>query len=295
MAKGLLDILIEEAIDAFWTDERKGAYGEKLTARELKWVKFFGRKGNTLRNVYLPKDDGETSEIDLVYITTKGIFVMESKNYSGWIFGDEKSAYWTASLPNGQKNRFYSPILQNKTHIKWLDNYLNQQGYQQVPMFSMIIFSERCEIKKMNVTSENIRVLKRDMIHAHVRDIWDKVPDVFTDEEIARITEILKSLTNVDVAIKEAHIQNINKKHNKSEAKKEDPDVQETTPTEDNQKAIEPAEPAKTIMEEKKVLCPKCGSELVLRVAKKGDKAGNRFYGCSRFPKCRYIKELEEE
>ena len=42
MAKGLLDILIEEAIDAFWTDERKGAYGEKLTARELKWVKFFG-------------------------------------------------------------------------------------------------------------------------------------------------------------------------------------------------------------------------------------------------------------
>lgn len=70
--------------------------------RELKLVRFLGRKGKILRNIYVPKDNGETSEIDLVYITQKGIFVFESKNYSGWIFGDGKSMYWTASLPNGQ-------------------------------------------------------------------------------------------------------------------------------------------------------------------------------------------------
>lgn len=72
----------------------------------------FGRKGKILRNVYLPKDNGETSEIDVLYITQKGIFVFESKNYSGWIFGDEKGQYWTAMLPNRQKNRFYNPIKQ---------------------------------------------------------------------------------------------------------------------------------------------------------------------------------------
>lgn len=41
--------------------------------------------------------------------------------------------------------------------------------------------------------------------------------------------------------------------------------------------------------------CPKCGAALVKRVAKKGERAGKEFYGCSNFPKCRYIKNIEDE
>ena len=107
MAKGLMDRIIDSIFDDEWVGKR----GEKLTERELKLVKLFGRKGKTLRNVYIPKDNGETSEIDVIYITQKGIFVFESKNYSGWIFGDEKGQYWTAMLPNRQKNRFYNPVM----------------------------------------------------------------------------------------------------------------------------------------------------------------------------------------
>ena len=80
--------------------DNSGTYGEALTAIELNWVKLFGKKGITLKNIYIPKEDGGTSEIDLLFITPKGIFVIESKNYSGWIFGDEYSQYWTQSLPN---------------------------------------------------------------------------------------------------------------------------------------------------------------------------------------------------
>ena len=40
--------------------------------------------------------------------------------------------------------------------------------------------------------------------------------------------------------------------------------------------------------------CPKCGSELILRTVKSGDKAGSQFYGCSNFPKCRYTRPFEE-
>ncbi|MCR4715765.1 MAG: topoisomerase DNA-binding C4 zinc finger domain-containing protein [Lachnospiraceae bacterium] len=40
------------------------------------------------------------------------------------------------------------------------------------------------------------------------------------------------------------------------------------------------------------LVCPRCGGQLVLRIAKKGDNAGNHFYGCSYFPKCRYIQNL---
>lgn len=120
MAKGFIDLLLDDIFDAEW----KGRYGEKMTEWELNLVRLFGRKGYVLRNIYVPKNNGETSEIDVVFITQKGIFVIESKNYSGWIFGGEKSAYWTAMLPDKSKNRFYNPIKQNSTHIKWLGQYL---------------------------------------------------------------------------------------------------------------------------------------------------------------------------
>lgn len=92
MPKGVVEMILDSMFgDYFKSGERLGAYGEKLTAKELKWVNFFGRKGKILRNIYIPKENGETSEIDLLYITQKGIFVFESKNYSGWVFGDEYS------------------------------------------------------------------------------------------------------------------------------------------------------------------------------------------------------------
>ncbi|MFD1007009.1 DUF2726 domain-containing protein [Oceanisphaera ostreae] len=46
------------------------------------------------------------------------------------------------------------------------------------------------------------------------------------------------------------------------------------------------------LKQEHKKSCPKCASEMTLRVAKKGSSAGNEFWGCSAFPKCRYIEPL---
>ena len=39
-------------------------------------------------------------------------------------------------------------------------------------------------------------------------------------------------------------------------------------------------------------ICPYCGGKLVLRTAKQGPYAGNQFYGCSNYPKCKYIKNI---
>ena len=139
MPKGWIDKILDNIFDDEWVGKR----GEKLTERELKFVQLFGRKGKTLKNIYLPKENGETSEVDVIFITQKGIFVFESKNYSGWIFGDENNRNWTASLPNGQKNQFYNPVIQNKTHMKWMKNFVGDD----VPLFSIIVFSERCELR----------------------------------------------------------------------------------------------------------------------------------------------------
>ena len=44
--------------------------------------------------------------------------------------------------------------------------------------------------------------------------------------------------------------------------------------------------------ESDELICPRCGNKLVLRTAKKGQNIGNQFYGCSGYPKCKYIKNL---
>ncbi len=328
MAKSLLDTLIDNLFDSIFDDEWKGKYGEKLTARELNLVKLFGRKGKILRNVYLPKDNGETSELDVIFITQKGIFIFESKNYSGWIFGDEKHKNWTASLPNGQKNQFYNPVMQNRTHLKWMQKFVGED----IPLFSIIVFSERCELKKITMDSKDIKVIKRDWTYATVRDIWDKSPDAVSDERVDELFSKLKPLTKVDAAVKAAHVENIEKKYKKPAESEQGPDIQESireesglmtksehTQSSDSSINIEkihvpevlPEEDIKTTIEvvdtveisevkgentdksiKEALICPRCGSKLVLRTAKKGNNAGNSFYGCSAFPKCRYVRKV---
>ena len=87
-----------------------GRKGEYLTFRCLKGL---GEEHKLLTNVYLPKEDGTTTEIDLIMVSATGIYVFESKNYSGWIFGDEKSKFWTQSLKGGKS--FVSTIPSGKT------------------------------------------------------------------------------------------------------------------------------------------------------------------------------------
>ena len=93
----------------------KGRYGEYLIYKYLKGHEINGAM--FLFNVYVPKENGETSEIDVIMIHHKGIFVFESKNYSGWIFGSETQRMWTQTLPKGRKRShkesFYNPIIQN--------------------------------------------------------------------------------------------------------------------------------------------------------------------------------------
>ena len=263
--------LIGEILSAMFEGDT-GAYGESLTALELKWAKLFGKTGITLRNLYLPRDDGETSEIDLVYITKKGIFVIESKNYSGWIFGNGSDQYWTQSLPNKQKNRFYNPIKQNQTHIRWLLHFLGEE----IKVYSMIVFSERCELKKVDFKGKDIWLCKRDELIGSIRYVWNHSEDVLTAEQVSRIAEKLEPLTNADETVRQAHIDSINQRFDKAE----------------QPAAAEPeSEPAKQEETDKK--CPRCGAALVLRTAKKGENAGNQFYGCSAFPKCRYIQAAE--
>ena len=227
-----------------------GKYGEDLTARKLKWTKLFGYKGLMLRNVYIPAEIGETTEIDLIYITPKGLFIIESKNISGWIFGTESDRYWTQCLPDKSRIRFFNPIWQNRGHIKWLRAFLHDE---KLPCFSLIVFSERCSLKKLNYHDENCVIIHRDELISTMRSMWKKLPDMFDE---AGTQNIFDKLQNADEAMKQAHIDRIQEQYHGMK-------------------------------------CPSCGAALVLRTTKKGNNAGKQFYGCSAFPKCRYVRDAE--
>ena len=71
----------------------KGDLGEKRTKKVLLSLKGY----KVLDDILLESKNG-TTQIDHICIGPKGVFVIEDKNYSGWIFGDENSKYWTQTI-----------------------------------------------------------------------------------------------------------------------------------------------------------------------------------------------------
>lgn len=185
----------------------KGKYGEFLTFSYLEKLKGHHR---LLCNLYIPKKNGSTTEIDLLMITETGLYVFESKNYSGWIFGNESNRYWTQSFPNGKKERFYNPIWQNSGHITALKDVLDLNYHPYLK--SVIIFSERCQLKNLQVHSSNVNILKRNGLVKYMRKEIKKGSKVLTKDDINLLFTQLEKFTRVDQSIKEQHIQSVKKK-----------------------------------------------------------------------------------
>lgn len=184
-----------------------GNYGEFLIFKELEKL---GKESKIFTNVYITKEDGMTTEVDLLLLSPKGIYVFESKNYSGWIFGDEKQKNWTQSLKGGKKNRFYNPIFQNQGHIKALKQYLdlNHDAYYK----SYIVFSNRCTLKKVSVSSDRIRVLnRRDMLRSLALDM-EKATHTLNEKDIQMYEEKLNKVVRVGHEVKEKHIEQVKNK-----------------------------------------------------------------------------------
>ncbi len=180
----------------------KGNYGEFLTFLILEKlnIKYI------LANVYIKKQNQKTTEIDLLTVTKKGIFVYESKNYSGWIFGDEQNQNWTQSLNSKTKNKFYNPIFQNKGHIKALSEYL---GIDAQHFKSYIIFSERCELKKVTVQSKDIKAIKRNELEKIQTQDLEMLPDILSDDQLIKIYYQLKACCLVNETVKREHINQV--------------------------------------------------------------------------------------
>jgi restriction system protein len=135
---------------------------------------------HSVDNVTLPSKNG-TTQIDHVIVSRYGVFVVEAKNYSGWIFGNERDAQWTQTL-FGKKSRFQNPLRQNYRHIASLVEFL---GLPEDRFHSVVMFWGECEIK----TKLPPNVLTK----GYSAYIESKTALLFSDEEVSMIVGAIET------------------------------------------------------------------------------------------------------
>ena len=243
---GLLDFLNKLPI----VNEMTGSFGEWLAKNYAK----IATDTLVLHDVLIEGADGFTSQIDMILIGTKGLYVVEVKMYAdAKIYGDGKKSKWYY-YNHGKKYDIYSPIKQNEKHIAYLKDFLKPFG--DVPCFSVVTII--CDdFKVSNINSSDIinTVVCNSLpsMHRSIMIIAKDKPVIFDE---SKKQEIFDYITNRQISSKQARQQH---KENVKEYK-------------DNLE----------IMKEQKI-CPYCKIPLVERNGKYG-----KFYGCQNYPKCRY-------
>lgn len=121
-------------------------------------------------DLYIQKPNREYTQIDVPVATKAGIIVLEVKDYSGWIFGNEHQKYWTQLLAFGkQKHRFYNPVMQNAGHIQAIRQCLPNNP--DIPIFSVIVFFGNSEFKNVTCNADNTFIIYPHSIRQVVADI----------------------------------------------------------------------------------------------------------------------------
>jgi len=216
--------------------------GEYYVASNLKRLNKKDYK--VYNNIYL-RNYGKTSQIDHLILSIYGIFVIETKNYKGWIFGNGKSKFWTQTLFK-RKFKIYNPVIQNWTHVNSLKRISVE--LRNAKYFPIVVFVGTAKLKKIN---SSVPVIKK---HKLLRTIKREKQVYLTHEQLAKIdNDIIQSLVS-GKAIKKEHIKNVKRNIKRKKVQKD--------------------------LDSK--ICPKCGGRLVIRNGKYGQFHGcSNFPNCN--------------
>lgn len=232
--------------------ELKGGFGEYLTKYYLKLT----TDDLVLHDILINGSDGYTSQIDLILVSNKGLFVVEVKYYEdAKIYGDPKKSKWYY-YRGGKKFEIYSPVRQNKKHVEYLKAFLSDFG--EVPCFSVItmICNDFKISAPLNEDPENPTTVLCSSLPYMSRAlavITKNKPIVFDELKKKQIYDYISTSEFVGKEARQKHKE----------------EVKSYTESLDKMSAQK--------------ICPYCKTELVLRKGKFGE-----FYGCANYPKCKY-------
>lgn len=172
-------------------------------------------------DLYLPKVDepgqfaiptlsSSLTQIDCVAVNNAGVFVYESKDFGGWIYGDETQRFWVQVLDFGrEKHTFYSPLKQNALHVQAITKLVGKN----IPIFSVVVFGNETVFKTSCDTKGEHYICLQSGIHekmAQIASLTDAEHQL-TTWQIERICDRLRRGRIIpDVATRQLHIDEVN-------------------------------------------------------------------------------------
>lgn len=182
----------------------KDEYFEKECFENLSKVYGCGLK-KILVDILIPNMNGHTTQLDVVFINRSGIYVIECKNYSCVIEGNNTDK-WVRKEFNGKSNKVDNPVIQNTNHVKCLKRLF--PSYPDNYFKNIVVFANTCKFNYNNDTELpydtkviNYRSLKPTVIN----DI--KSNDmVFSDEEIYSIYDELSKYARYSDEARQRHM-----------------------------------------------------------------------------------------
>ena len=134
-----------------------------------------------IRNVTLPTEDG-TTQIDHLIVSPYGVFVVETKNMKGWIFGGARQRYWTQKIYR-HSQKFQNPLHQNYKHLKTVQSRL---GLTDDQVFSLVVFVRDSTFKTP---------MPENVTHGggYVRYIKAQTEQRLSDAEVQSVIEAIES------------------------------------------------------------------------------------------------------
>lgn len=174
----LLPILLLAAL--FKSSWFKGVMGEFIVNVAAKLM-LDKNEYHLIKNVTMPTEDG-TTQIDHIIVSKYGLFVVETKNMKGWIFGDPKQSQWTQKIFK-HTSKFQNPLHQNYKHVKTLESLL---GLSDQQIHSLIVFVGESTFKTE---------MPANVTHGigYIRFIKSKTTTVLTAGEV---TDIVSKIAN---------------------------------------------------------------------------------------------------
>lgn len=179
----------------------KGWFGERLV-RSAAQLRLPEDTYHPLHDVTLPTADGST-QIDHVFVSRYGVFVVETKNYKGWIYGRADERQWTQKL--GRRSyRFQNPLRQNYKHVKSLQELL---GLPDEAIHSVVTFVGDCRFK----TEMPANVVRDGGFVTYIRRFTEPVLSV---QEVAQVLErIERARLTPGYATNREHVRQLRQRH----------------------------------------------------------------------------------
>lgn len=195
----LLCIFLVKNVDI----KSKGEIGENLVANIL--GETITGQQYVINDLLFTTNDGNSCQIDHIFINKFGIWVIETKNYAGQIYGNESQRQWTQVLAYGNtKNSFYNPIKQNTTHIYRLSEYLKVKNIFQ----NIVVFLNNADLT--NISAQNVY-----SIYDLYKIKTQPTNTTLSIEKMEYFYNKLLELKNNNTISKEEHVRNIYDMQNK--------------------------------------------------------------------------------